>query len=111
VLEECGHEVLVANARKLRLIYANKRKTDEIDADHFGKPLRGDPTHGSSHSNVFETCHVVAPIGERSDMPVAQALKAFPLTVRQLGNLSPETRGFAYPPRGGDAILAALIRP
>ena len=27
VLEECGHEVLVANARKLRLIYANKRKT------------------------------------------------------------------------------------
>src|SRR5215212_4865932 len=31
VLEECGHEVLVANARKIRLIYANKRKTDEID--------------------------------------------------------------------------------
>ena len=27
VLEQCGHEVLVANARKLRLIYANKRKT------------------------------------------------------------------------------------
>jgi transposase len=26
VLQECGHEVLVANARKLRLIYANKRK-------------------------------------------------------------------------------------
>ena len=32
LLEECGHEVLVANARKLRLIYANKRKSDEIDA-------------------------------------------------------------------------------
>ena len=32
VLEECGHEVLVANARKIRLIYANKRKTDEVDA-------------------------------------------------------------------------------
>jgi transposase len=32
VLEGCGHEVLVANTRKLRLIYANKRKTDEIDA-------------------------------------------------------------------------------
>jgi transposase len=32
VLEECGHEVLVANARKVRLIYANKRKTDEVDA-------------------------------------------------------------------------------
>jgi hypothetical protein len=32
VLEECGPEVLVANHRKIRLIYANKRKTDEIDA-------------------------------------------------------------------------------
>jgi transposase len=32
LLEGCGHEVLVANARKLRLIYANKRKTDEVDA-------------------------------------------------------------------------------
>jgi transposase len=32
LLEECGHEVLVANARKLRLIYANKQKADEVDA-------------------------------------------------------------------------------
>jgi transposase len=32
LLEECGHEVLVANARKLRLIYSNKLKTDEVDA-------------------------------------------------------------------------------
>ena len=32
LLEECGHEVLVANARKLRLIHANKRKPDELDA-------------------------------------------------------------------------------
>jgi hypothetical protein len=32
LLEECGHEVLVANSRKLRLIYANKRKTDKVDA-------------------------------------------------------------------------------
>jgi transposase len=32
VLEGCGHEVLVANPRKVRLIYTNKRKTDEMDA-------------------------------------------------------------------------------
>jgi transposase len=32
VLEGCGHDVLVANPRKLRLIYANRRKTDEVDA-------------------------------------------------------------------------------
>jgi transposase len=43
VLEECGHEVLVANARKLRLIYANKRKTDEIDAENLARLARIDP--------------------------------------------------------------------
>ena len=43
VLEELGHEVLVANARKLRLIYANKRKTDEIDAENLARLARVDP--------------------------------------------------------------------
>jgi transposase len=43
VLEECGHEVLVANARKLRLIYANKRKTDEVDAENLARLARVDP--------------------------------------------------------------------
>src|SRR5215211_3782864 len=43
VLEEYGHEVLVANARKLRLIYANKRKRDEIDAENLARLARLDP--------------------------------------------------------------------
>jgi transposase len=43
LLEECGHEVLVANARKLRLIYANKRKTDELDAENLARLARLDP--------------------------------------------------------------------
>ena len=43
VLEECGHEVLVANARKLKLIYSNKRKTDEVDAENLARLARVDP--------------------------------------------------------------------
>jgi transposase len=43
LLEECGHEVLVANARKTRLIYANKRKTDEVDAENLARLARVDP--------------------------------------------------------------------
>ena len=43
VLEECGHEILVANSRKLRLIYANKRKTDEVDAENLARLARLDP--------------------------------------------------------------------
>src|ERR687897_705409 len=43
LLEKCGHEVLVANARKLRLIYSNKRKTDEVDAQNLARLARLDP--------------------------------------------------------------------
>jgi transposase len=43
LLEGCGHEVLVANARKLRLIYSNKRKTDEVDAENLARLARLDP--------------------------------------------------------------------
>jgi transposase len=43
LLEECGHEVLVANPRKVRLIYTNKRKTDEIDAENLARLARMDP--------------------------------------------------------------------
>jgi transposase len=43
VLEDCGHEVLVANARKVRLIYANRRKTDEVDAENLARLARLDP--------------------------------------------------------------------
>jgi transposase len=43
VLEGCGHEVLVANARKLKLIYANKPKTDEVDAENLARVARLDP--------------------------------------------------------------------
>jgi len=43
LLEELGHEVLVANARKLRLIYSNKRKTDEVDAENLARLARVDP--------------------------------------------------------------------
>jgi transposase len=46
LLEECGHEVLVANARKLKLIYSNKRKTDEIDAENLARLVAGGAVRG-----------------------------------------------------------------
>jgi transposase len=38
-----ANRVLVANARKVRLIYTNKRKTDEIDAENLARLARLDP--------------------------------------------------------------------
>lgn len=42
-LKEIGHAVLVANARKLRMIYANDRKSDRTDAELIARVARMDP--------------------------------------------------------------------
>lgn len=43
VLGVCGHEVIVANPRKLRLIYQNTKKTDRVDAEALARVARMDP--------------------------------------------------------------------
>jgi transposase len=43
LLKEYGHEVLVANPRKTRLIYGDKRKTDKLDAQKLARLARVDP--------------------------------------------------------------------
>lgn len=56
LLENAGMEVLVANARKLRAIYTNERKCDQLDARMLAKIARMDPEllhpirHGSEQS-------------------------------------------------------------
>jgi transposase len=44
VAAECGHEVLVANARRLRLIAESDTKTDRRDAELLARVGRLDPT-------------------------------------------------------------------
>jgi transposase len=58
LLQELGHEVLVANARKLRAIYSNPRKGDRVDAEALARLARLDPA-------------LLSPIHHRS--PEAQA--------------------------------------
>lgn len=43
LLEDCGHEVVVANSRKLRLIYKNPSKDDRVDACYLARLARVDP--------------------------------------------------------------------
>jgi transposase len=42
-LKNLGHEVIVADARKLRLIYENPRKDDKVDAEYLARLARLDP--------------------------------------------------------------------
>ncbi len=44
LLAECGHEVLVANARRLPLIAQNDSKSDRVDAETLARIGRLDPT-------------------------------------------------------------------
>ncbi len=44
MLSSYGHEVVVADARKLRLIYENPRKSDRVDAEYLAKLVRLDPS-------------------------------------------------------------------
>jgi transposase len=52
LLEALGHEVLVANARKLRAIYTSTRKSDQSDAYMIARLARVDPSllHPIQHS-------------------------------------------------------------
>lgn len=43
LLRQLGHEVIVANARKLRMIYQNESKTDRVDAITLARVGRMDP--------------------------------------------------------------------
>ena len=43
LLEQCGHEVLVANAHKVRLIYGGNNKADKLDAENLARLARLDP--------------------------------------------------------------------
>ena len=42
LLEEAGHDVVVANARSVRLIYGGKRKSDRLDAEKLARLARVD---------------------------------------------------------------------
>lgn len=44
LLEDFGHEVLVANPRRMRLIYMNDTKNDRVDAQYLARIGRMDPT-------------------------------------------------------------------
>lgn len=42
LLKELGHEVVVANARRVRLIYQGQRKNDKLDAEKLARLARAD---------------------------------------------------------------------
>ncbi len=112
VLEECDHEVLVANARKLRLIYANKRKTDEVDAENLARLARLDPKllYPIEHRGEDSQAHMAiirsrqALVGSRTQLVnhVRGAVKSF-------GARLPKCPARSFHKRASEHIPEALL--
>lgn len=60
-LQSLGHEVIVANARKVRAIYQNERKSDAVDARMLARIGRMDPSllHPISHRSEQHQRHLL----------------------------------------------------
>jgi len=112
VLEECGHEVLVANARKLRLIYSNKRKTDEIDAENLARLARLDPKllYPLKHRGEESQAHMAlirsreALVGTRT-----QLVNHVRGTVKSFGGRLPKCPARSFHKRAAEHIPEALL--
>jgi transposase len=112
LLEECGHEVLVANARKLRLIYANKRKTDEMDAENLARLARVDPKllYPLKHRGQESQAHMAivrsreALVGTRT-----QLVNHVRGTVKSFGGRLPKCPARSFHKRASEHIPEALL--
>jgi transposase len=112
VLEECGHEVLVANARKLRLIYSNKRKTDEIDAENLARLARLDPKLLYPLKHRGEECQVHMAIIRSREALVGirtQLVNHVRGTVKSFGARLPKCPARSFHKRAAEHIPEALL--
>jgi transposase len=112
LLEERGHEVLVANARKLRLIYANKRKTDKIDAENLARLARVDPRllHPLKHRNEDSQAHM-AIIRSREALVSCrtQLVNHVRGTVKSFGARLPKCPARSFHKRAKEHVPEALL--
>ena len=82
LLKDCGHEVVLANPRKLRLIYENDRKCDRVDAEYLARLGRADPA-------------LLAPLAHRAEQTQADLvqLRSRDVLVRSRTQLINHVRG------------------
>lgn len=112
-----GHEVIVAQARRLRVIYENPTKSDEIDAQMLAEL-------GSTHPELLHPVKVrsettqahLALLRAREDLVRARThlVNAARGMAKSVGHRLPESSTEALPAKARDAcpkILAPALRP
>jgi len=104
LLEEVGHEVIVANPRMLRFIYGNDSKNDRADAGYLARVGRLDPglLHPVTHRSEESQAHLVL-------------LRSREVLVRSRTRLISHARGLVKPfgvklPHCGAQVFASRVR-
>lgn len=119
VLEDCGHEVIVAHARRIQLIAENHKKTDKIDAELLARLLRADlKLLTESYVRGEEAERVRTALKARKHLvecrtKISNAIRGLlAKTGHQLDSCTvrtiPQTLGEAEIPEGLKAVLAPL---
>lgn len=107
LLTRLGHEVIVANPRKLRLIYENQHKSDRVDAEYLARVARLDPKLlcALEHRSELGQCHLAIVRARdtlvRSRGRLIQHVRA---SIKSLGERVPSGTAEAFHKRAGACI-------
>ena len=112
VLTTCGHEVIVANPRKVRLIYQNRRKNDAIDALYLARLARTDPALlAPIHHRGQESQHDLAMLRSRDALVKArtQLINHVRGAVKAVGGRLPRWSSETFANKAGAALPPGLV--
>lgn len=120
LLQEAGHEVLVANARKLRLIYQADNKHDRLDAQQLARVARMDPRLLSPIEHRSRRCRVdLAVLRSRDGLVTARTrlinhvrgcLKSFGMRIKKCSTRSFEKQALPHIPKELRPALVPVLR-
>lgn len=106
-----GHEVIVANPRKLRLIYANPTKADRVDAEYLARVGRMDPRLLGGITHRGEAAQAALAVLRSRDTLVrtrTQLINHVRGVVKAIGGRLPACSTEAFPRTVAAAVPAAV---
>jgi transposase len=117
VVTEAGHECVVANARKVQLITANKRKRDKVDARLLARLGRADVTllhpirHRSQQTQLHRTWLLARDAAVRSRTQLINHMRGI---AKSLGERLPASGADAFATKVAESLpplLAPVLAP
>lgn len=111
LLARLGHHVTVANSRKLRLVYENRRKNDRVDAEYLARLVRLDRKLlcPIEHRNEHAQRHVaVVRAREVAVETRTRLINHVRGTIKSMGMRLPKCSAEAFVKRAADAVPMEL---